>query len=286
MTQEEYQQAVNNGQVDFVQQPTQTTEDQLPPLSPDDYQPILEQIRRPKAHIATIPTLQPRNFLEQIQLLDDGVKQKLLAYINGSWREFGAFDPFSKFIDLVHFNSIDGFTVTTNAGGQAAASDAILVLSTSGTSGSSVYVCSKNRYVKICEAGKLLTVEWQLSYLNSYDTMYLFMTDDISAPPSPGSHHFGFRISSSFYKASTGNGTSGTTTTLEAPLNSIYHRKRLKAVCNRGTDVKFYVDDVLVATHTTNLPNTDDLYLNMGISIGGSTQFDAWINRVLITKDY
>lgn len=53
---------------------------------PEDYISILNQIRVTKRHIAVAPTITPKNFMEQIQLFDDGVDYRLYLFVNGTWR--------------------------------------------------------------------------------------------------------------------------------------------------------------------------------------------------------
>lgn len=53
---------------------------------PEDYITILNQIRVTKRHITVAPTITPKNFVEQIQLFDDGVDYRLYLFVNGTWR--------------------------------------------------------------------------------------------------------------------------------------------------------------------------------------------------------
>lgn len=53
---------------------------------PEDYINILNQIRVTKRHITVAPTITPKNFMEQIQLFDDGVDYRLYLFVNGTWR--------------------------------------------------------------------------------------------------------------------------------------------------------------------------------------------------------
>jgi microcystin-dependent protein len=52
----------------------------------DQLDPVLNEIRRPRAHLAADPTFTPKNFIEQIQFEDTGTVQKLFLYINKVWR--------------------------------------------------------------------------------------------------------------------------------------------------------------------------------------------------------
>lgn len=50
-----------------------------------DFLPLLIELLSPKRHLTAAPTFTPRNLLEQIQLVDDGVTKELYVYVNGSW---------------------------------------------------------------------------------------------------------------------------------------------------------------------------------------------------------
>lgn len=218
--------------------------------------------------------------------------------LDGSWQVLSApttFDPFGQFLDLVHWNSLDGFTVG-GTGGATHAYDGVLTISSNTTINSTQFITSGDNYHNICEAGKLLTVEWQIADLSHVDTyeIYLHFTNSTVFPPSLTTHHFGFTLlgSGSGFYATVGDGTTETKVDITSSLpNASYiptgfQRLRLKAVCNRGTDVKFYINDVLAATLTTHLPNTDSLGLNIGIKTLSGVQRYFSLNRVLIQKEY
>jgi hypothetical protein len=227
----------------------------------------------------------------------NGSDFRIYTMLDGSWQLVSGSNPtdiFSKFLDIVHWNSIDGFT-QGGTGGTVAIDDAILLISSSNIINTTQYINSKDNYHNICEVGKLLTVEWQLADLSHVDTyeIYLHFTNSTVFPPSLTTHHFGFSFfgSASGFYATVGDGTTETKVDITSFISGGYlpaafQRTRLKAVCNRGTDVKFYVNDVLAATITTNLPNTASLGFNMGIKTLSGVQRYFSINRILIQKEY
>ncbi|MGE0126676.1 MAG: hypothetical protein AB7U82_01130 [Blastocatellales bacterium] len=288
MTEDQFNQMEQQGQVGYVEPEASTKQESLKPLTPDEYQAVLEPLRKPKAHVTAVPTFVPRSFAEAIQFLDDGTSQKILAYINGAWRAFGNFDLLSKFVDLIHWSSLVGCTSTGT--GAAAAQGPILLLSTaSGLAGSQQYVYEIEQHIKLLETGKLVTVEWQVAdfqpSLGGGGELHFYMQESNSTPPTTG-HHFGFYTSSDAIYASNADGTTQKTTTTGVNINTGEQRTRLKAVVNPGTDVKFYVNDVLKVTHTTNLPSAANYRLTVGVKTGNTTQRDLYLNRVLITKEY
>lgn len=74
------------GQVEAVSSsPVQSTESGIPPLTFDEYQAVLEAIRRPRIYLAAAPTFVPKTFADSIQYVDDGVNQTVYFYFNGQW---------------------------------------------------------------------------------------------------------------------------------------------------------------------------------------------------------
>lgn len=297
MTEAELNQLQQDGKVETVLK-NQVEPDPvgIPPSSSDEYQPVLETMRKPRVYLPAMPTFIPKSFAEAIQFVDDGTKRPVF-FINGEWTDLNVPDPFSlfgQFIDIVHWNSIDGFT-QGGTGGSVNTNDGVVTISSNTTINSTQYINSKDNYHNICEAGKLLTVEWQLSDLSHVDTyeIYLYFTNSTVFTPSLTSHHFGFTLLGSGvgFFATVGDGTTETNVDITSFISggflaAAFQRTRLKAVCNRGTDVKFYVNDVLAATITTNLPNTDSLGLNMGIKTLSGVQRYFSLNRILIQKEY
>jgi hypothetical protein len=87
MTEAEFSQHQKDGNVEVIQ-PTQPPAEPSPPQVNDEYQLFLETLRRPKTHLTEAPSFLPKNFLEQIQFVDDGADQYLALYINGAWYSF------------------------------------------------------------------------------------------------------------------------------------------------------------------------------------------------------
>lgn len=88
MNLEEVQKAIREGKAEFIKQPEQSELSEQPSQKqPEDYAKfiaILEVLRRPKYHLTEAPDFAPKNFLEQIQFVDDG-DLKVYFYINNQW---------------------------------------------------------------------------------------------------------------------------------------------------------------------------------------------------------
>lgn len=81
--------------------------------------------------------------------------------------------------------------------------------------------------------------------------------------------HIGVFLSDTAMKSSNADGTTQTINTLTGIASTDLHVYRIKS--DGGTSIKFYVDDVLINTHTTNLPSGSTLLtLVMGVSKGDS----------------
>lgn len=76
--------------------------------------------------------------------------------------------------------------------------------------------------------------------------------------------HYGFFIDDTTCYASNANATTQTRTDITASV-TITNMNTYRIVVDAGTNVKFYVNDSLLATHTTNLPSGTE---TMGFTIG------------------
>lgn len=218
---------------------------------------------------------------------------RVYKMIDGTWYQIGSdapdtFDPFAQFLDLVHWGSLDAFTASGT--GVATAQGPILLLQTaSGLAGSQQYVYEIEQHIKLLETGKLVTVEWQVADmqpgLGGGGEFHFYMQESNSTPPTTG-NHFGFYTSGDTIYASNADGSTQKATSVGVNIAAGEQRTRLKAVVNPGTDVKFYVNDVLKVTHTQNLPSNGNYRVTVGVKTGNATQRDLYVNRVLIQKIY
>lgn len=259
MTEQEFIQAQKLGQIEQVQ-PSQSPSADLSPevaalqAQMRDYIPLLERLRLSEA-------------------------QAVAA---------SSFSLFDQFVDLVHWNSVDGFTVDSNGGGGAVAYDSYVNITAPGGAGIYTFIHGKVHYY-LLEAAKLLTVEWLVSNITDISdcVAYLYMAEDTATLPPTTDNHFGFRISGAVIEGSVADDTTETLSgNVGVSVPSGAQRLRLKAVLNPGTDCKFYVNGVLKATLTTNLPTASHLRLMCGVKTTNSEAKSLLLGRVLITKAY
>lgn len=120
MTETELNQLQQQGQVQVAE--TQTTDavsEKLGPLNPDEYEAVLESIRRPRIYLTTAPTFTPKTFAESIQYVDDGVNQTVYFYFNGQWVGLSA--PVASIPKMSYSDNFgDGGRVQQTLGGTGA----------------------------------------------------------------------------------------------------------------------------------------------------------------------
>jgi hypothetical protein len=90
MTQDEYKQLVRQGDIAARAKPVSPAPQNSEPTTLnyrfEDFLPLLFELLAPKQHVTAAPTVTPRNFLEAIQLMDDGVNRRLYVFVDGTWR--------------------------------------------------------------------------------------------------------------------------------------------------------------------------------------------------------
>lgn len=297
MTEAEFQQAQDSGQVNIVSPPTPAPETDTTDSTIKGYEGLLDSIRRPRQFLSAIPTFTPQSFTDSIQFVDDGLSQYPVFYINGAW--IRATNPptfFDSFLDLINWSSLDGFTTTTigSAGSTAIQSASVQLATVSGAVAGGGTFITQNRWYNIIEIGKPITVEW-IIWSTDHSTAggqfdgYLQMVEDPGSYPVTTGKHFGFWIDETNIKASCADGTTQSTTDTGEVITVAQGEqlRRLKAVYTPGTDIKFYINDVLKATHTTHLPDDAAHFrLALGVSTGNTASKIFNFGRVLIQKQY
>jgi hypothetical protein len=84
MTEAEFNQSQVDGKVQMLEKPS--TPLPAKPSPTDEYQPILEALRRPRRPLFTAPTFVPKNLTEMIQFYENGTTRRLYIYVNATWR--------------------------------------------------------------------------------------------------------------------------------------------------------------------------------------------------------
>ena len=127
------------------------------------------------------------------------------------------------------------------------------------------YICSSKHIPSLPDSGKTLICGFNLWRKTSANTdAFLGLEDDGGVPFGTTDNHYGFFIDGQDLYATNGNGSSQTSTDTDVTISTSAEMNYLHAVWTQGTDIKFYCNNILEATHTTNLPSATDWYLKMG----------------------
>jgi hypothetical protein len=173
------------------------------------------------------------------------------------------FSIFDKFRDFIIWSSLDGYVVGGDAGYAAEPYGAYVYLATAnGAPNDIAYLYSgypPYGWVNLIETGKVVTVEFLINWLDSIVNQHIYLCsfgNPFYPPTSEAADHFGWKIIGADLYATNADDTAETITDTGVNLVTGYQRTRLKMVFDPGHNIKFYVNDVLKATHTTNLPGT------------------------------
>ena len=211
-------------------------------------------------------------------------------YENGAWGAFGGgeLNIFDKYRDFIPWVSLDGFNPAGSEGYLIEARGSVLGIQAPGGSGNTAYLETKAPWYDLIESGKKLVVEFVIQNLYQIDnqTIWFHLTYAGTNPPTETEDHLGWKIDGADLYASNADGTTQSITDTGVNLSAGIQRTRLRIELNPGTNCKFYVDDVLKVTHTTNLPDASMHYLWLQVTTEHFLQRYVWINRVVIEKNY
>ena len=193
---------------------------------------------------------------------------------------------FDSFLDIVHWNSLDGWSIS--GAGNVAVRDGSVEISTPNSANTGCFIYTNETYFKIHESNKLLSIEWQVGKATTFVngvSVYLYMSAVTVTPPT--SHqHFGFTITDGTLYCSNADGTARTTASLNTSVIAGSQRTRLRADVINNQSIKYYVNGTLMHTTTTSLPAATDLYFVLGITTPNTTLQTINLNRILINKEY
>jgi len=196
--------------------------------------------------------------------------------------------PFASFLDLINWQGPDAFSSAADGIGDAGFNCPELVLNSGYVLNHRTYAKTLAYYQNLVAAGKLLTVEFQITDLVTVGAFaaWLGAINDQTDPPGNNDYQVGFIIRNSVVYGHCGNGSAYTETTTGVTLDQGVQRTRLKLIFNPGTDCKFYVDDVLKCTITTNLPTAFPFRIYTAMQNLSEDVQTIRIARVLIEKVY
>ena len=197
-------------------------------------------------------------------------------------------DIFDKYREFIPWISLDGFSLGGDTGYTISPKGGHVLLQTGATANYAAYLASGEMILKLLDAGKVIILDFPLLFLGSITDQNIWLRLDAYpyVPPYETSQHIGWKMIGADLYASSANGTTQTITDTTVDLVAQPQRTRLKIVLNPGTDCKFYVNDVLKVTHTTNLPTTDSYYLHFHIRTLAAASKQVKVGRVLIEKEY
>lgn len=205
----------------------------------------------------------------------------------GGWTASG-FDFFDKVRNLIPWISLDGYTQTKDGTSETYINGATVKLLAQGGEDNDCQVRSTGTWYVLTTAGKKVTVEFPIMHalLAGSRTIWAYMTKSATCPPSDTVTHLGFKIVNNDIFASNADGTTQKTTDTGVNLGIGNMLVLLKFVFDPGTDCKFYVDNVLKATHTDNLPTTYvEYYLSLTIRQETATIRSVDFGRIAIEQE-
>ena len=193
------------------------------------------------------------------------------------------FDIFDKFRDIITWGSLDGFVVGGDAGYSVVPMGIMVGLETHTDINDSAYLLSDGYWVDLVQTGKVVTIEMVVNWLDwiTNQDIMLALTERLFGIP-----YLGWRISGADLYAINHDGLLETSTDTGIDMINGNQHTRLKMVFTPGQDIKFYVNDVLKATHSTNLPNIVICGLYFTVTTLTNEFRDIGIGRVLIEREY
>lgn len=197
------------------------------------------------------------------------------------------YDITGRFIELVSWVSIDGFTVGGDAGYTISPQFPQVYLHPANVVNNDAYLRSKAGWNKFLNEGGEATFEFRILYMNSVAdvTNWIHFTGAFADPPGEIKSHIGWRIDNARVNASCGSNAAQTLTDTCVDLAAVTQNTIFKMVLLPGTSCKYYIDNVLKATHTTNLPTTDFCNLQIHIRTLAAAFKAIYYSRVLMVKE-
>ena len=234
-----------------------------------------EDISKDDAEIVAIET--------ELGLLPKGAYASVKARLDA----LAAKSIFDKFLDMISAPSMDGFDTSIDGAGSINPRGTSFMISTDQPGAAGAYMKQKGYYSAFIVAGKEITIDWVIYYLEKVTTQnaFLHLTKTTAMPPTETEHHVGFKLVNGDLYASSGDGSVQEITDTTINLASGNQFTRLKVVLLPGTNAKFYVNGVLKATHTTRLPTQNYTHLNMGIATTDAFRSEIELGRVLIERE-
>ena len=208
-------------------------------------------------------------------------------YQAAAWGAFaGGF--FDKFRDFIPWVSLDGFTIGGTTTYQVAALGSVIYIYAGTDAAGKAWVYSTEKWINLAETGKDISVEFIIKNCANPADLVFFMRfcSLIHDPPEDNDSHFGFFVAGGYIGSGVGTGEKNSMqyNLLACPTGD--QSTRLRAVFRRGSNCKFYVNDVLACTIANNLPTVASYYLQIALQVVGTPGVRTFsLGRVLIEKE-
>ena len=200
--------------------------------------------------------------------------------------EAGLIDPSKEYIDIFNWCGTEGIT-ETHIDGSYTMKRQLILLQSGATRFNYTHIRFTDDFpTNFFESGKPFTIEIIILNINSITDQEIELF--VGQMPTIDQTHFGFSLQGDgiVYASNSIAGFEQRTTT-GVTLSTGEQFTRLKAVFTVGTDIKFYVNDVLKVTHTSLLPaGTGGLFFNIYIGTDADADKTIELGRVLIKKEY
>lgn len=232
--------------------------------------------------------------------VDDATDNGKVPVFNSTTKVFdmttpagGGFDPFAGNFIVIDWSASSWSEFGSGGAISYRKASADFTSDGGGTSSRFAYVgsVSGNPLQALVTTGKVTTIQMailNISELSANHTIYFRVENagsETANPPSSTVRYYGFSINNGNITCGNANGTTATTTAA-GTVTATETLSVLKMVITYGTDVKFYKNGTLLATHTTNLPSATTYRMmtgfvnsdttSRGYDVGQMTMFSAY----------
>lgn len=197
-----------------------------------------------------------------------------------------AITPFSPSLELLQWNSIDGYATSLSSSCTITPGGSMITFSLANVSTRYARLSSVANFNYLFETAKAVTIEFILSDYpaGSVETTYLYFQSPVNWPALDNDEHIGFLIVTGRIWSHSSNGANHEHTDSTIDTSNGVQRTRLKIIFIKGTSAKFYINDVLFATHTTYIPTLSSPALCMYTLNGANGYWTGKFGKITISK--
>jgi len=195
----------------------------------------------------------------------------------------------TKFIIITCFESFDGWLDNSDVGATVQAGVGAGFLITAATSGKKAIIAALPSAPSMSGGvnfGKNPFFQARVYIPATTNQTIYFGTGNASFPASPPTtQYFGFKVVNGTLYAVHSNGSTETTTQITGI--TLDAKNLYRAVMDSGNNIKFYVNGVLKATHSSNLPSgEEDSILVFMIKTNENAEKELDLIEALFSQDY